>query len=64
MQDFLCTIVNFLFLFKECFHFFVDFSRQYSVKNLFELRLEGLLKYLLCQKKGTGVLCDLLLQEI
>lgn len=35
----------------------MDFSRQYSVKNLFELRLEGLLKYSLCQKKGTGVLC-------
>lgn len=35
----------------------MDFSRQYSVKHLFELRLEGLLKYPLCQKKGTSVLC-------
>lgn len=35
----------------------MDFSRQYSVKHLFELRLEGLLKYSLCQKKGASVLC-------
>lgn len=57
IQDFLCKIVNFLFLLKECFNFLVDFSRQYSVKHLFELRLEGLLKYSLCQKKGASVLC-------
>lgn len=35
----------------------MDFSRPYSVKHLFELRLEGLLKYSLCQKKGASVLC-------
>lgn len=35
----------------------MDFSRQCSVKHVFELRLEGLLKYSLCQKKGTSVLC-------
>lgn len=57
IQDFLCTIVKFLFLLKEYFFFFVDFSRQYSVKHLFELRREGLLKYSLCQKKGASVLC-------
>lgn len=57
IQDFLCTIVNFLFLLKECFNFFVDFSRLYSVKHLFQLRLEELLKYSLCQKKGASVLC-------
>lgn len=49
---------KFFVRFERMFQFFfLDFSRQYSVKHLLELRLEGHLKYSLCQKKGASVLC-------